>query len=42
MLLSEEDFFEHKKAIVEEFLAKVRWSAKVEAELLFREGEIYG
>jgi glutamate dehydrogenase len=42
MLLSEEDFFEHKEAIVEEVLAKVRWFSKLEAELLFREGEIYG
>jgi glutamate dehydrogenase len=42
MLLSEDEFFEHKEAIVEEVLAKVRGLAKLEAELLFREAENYG
>jgi glutamate dehydrogenase len=41
MLLSEDEFFEHKEQIVEEVLAKVRGLAKLEAELLFREGESY-
>jgi glutamate dehydrogenase len=42
MLLSEDTFFEHKEQIVEEVLAKLRNLAKMEAELLFREGEVYG
>jgi glutamate dehydrogenase len=42
MLLSEEEFFEHKDAIVEEVLVKLRGLAKLEAELLFRESELYG
>jgi glutamate dehydrogenase len=42
MLLSEDEFFEHKEAIVEEVLTKVRGLAKLEAELLFREAENYG
>lgn len=41
MLLSEDEFFAHKDAIVEEVLAKLRGLAKLEAELLFREGESY-
>jgi glutamate dehydrogenase len=42
MLLSEDEFFEHKEDIVEEVLAKVRGLARLEAELLFREAENYG
>jgi glutamate dehydrogenase len=42
MLLSEEEFFENKEAIVEEVLDKLRGLAKLEAELLFREAENYG
>lgn len=42
MLLSEDEFYENKKQIVEEVLAKLRNLAKLEAELLFREGEVYG
>lgn len=42
MLASEEEFFEHKEAIVQEVLAKVRSLARLEAELLFREAETYG
>jgi glutamate dehydrogenase len=42
MLLSEDEFFDHKEAIVEEVLAKLRGLAKLEAELLFREAETYG
>jgi glutamate dehydrogenase len=42
MLLSEDTFFEHKEQIVEEVLIKLRYLAKMEAELLFREGEVYG
>lgn len=42
MLLSEEDFFANKEAIVEEVLAKLRGLAKMEAELLFREADNYG
>lgn len=42
MLLSEDEFFENKAAIVEEVLAKLRGVAKLEAELLFREAENYG
>jgi glutamate dehydrogenase len=42
MLLSEDEFFNNKEAIVEEVLAKVRGLAKMEAELLFREGDSYG
>eukprot|EP00980_Cylindrotheca_fusiformis_P007187 scaffold1514_cov118-Cylindrotheca_fusiformis.AAC.7 len=42
MLLSEDTFFEHKEEIVGEVLAKLRDLAKMEAELLFREGRVYG
>jgi glutamate dehydrogenase len=42
MLLTEDEFFEHKDAIVEEVLSKLRGLAKFEAELLFRESELYG
>jgi glutamate dehydrogenase len=42
MLLSEDEFYEHKDAIVEEVLAKLRGLAKLEAELLFTEAELYG
>jgi len=42
MLASEEEFFENKDAIVEEVLAKLRAFAKLEAELLFREADLYG
>merc|ERR1712232_518305 len=41
MLLSEEEFFEHKSAIVEEVLCKIRDLAKKEATLLFQEFNIY-
>lgn len=41
MLASEEEFFENKDAIVAEVLAKLRGFAKLEAELLFRESELY-
>jgi glutamate dehydrogenase len=41
MLLSEEEFFEHKHAIVQEVLTKLRGLAKLEAELLFREADSY-
>ena len=39
MLLSEEEFFENKEKIVNEVLTKLRYLAKLEAELLFREFE---
>jgi glutamate dehydrogenase len=42
MLLSEDEFFQHKQVIVEEVLAKLRGFAKMEAELLFREADAYG
>lgn len=42
MLLSEETFFENKETIVAEVLAKLRNLAKLEAELLFKEGQVYG
>merc|ERR1712137_653941 len=42
MLASEEEFFYNKEAIVAEVLAKLRGFAKMEAELLFREAELYG
>mmetsp|Transcript_6089 Transcript_6089/g.15116 ORF Transcript_6089/g.15116 Transcript_6089/m.15116 type:complete len:1143 (-) Transcript_6089:205-3633(-) len=42
MLASKEEFFENKEAIVAEVLAKLRGFAKMEAELLFREAELYG
>jgi len=42
MLASEEEFFENKEAIVAEVLAKLRGFAKLEAELLFHEAELYG
>jgi glutamate dehydrogenase len=41
MLLSENEFFEHKEQIVAEVLEKLRGLAKLEAELLFREFEDY-
>jgi len=41
MLASEEEFFENKDDIVAEVLTKLRALAKSEAELLFREAEIY-
>ncbi|MGK3741919.1 MAG: glutamate dehydrogenase [Bacillariaceae sp.] len=42
MLATEDEFFEHKDAIVGEVLAKLRGYAKLEAELLFTEADIYG
>jgi len=39
MMLTEEQFFEHKEDIVDEVLTKLRRLAKMEAELLFREFE---
>jgi len=42
MLTSEEEFFKNKEVIVAEVLAKLRGLAKLEAELLFREAELYG
>jgi glutamate dehydrogenase len=42
MLLSEDQFYENKEQIVQEVLAKLRGLAKMEAELLFREGQVYG
>lgn len=42
MLASEEEFFENKEAIVAEVLAKLRGFAELEAELLFKEAELYG
>lgn len=42
MLLSENEFIENKAQIVEEVLAKLRGMAKLEAELLFREYDLYG
>jgi len=42
MLASEEEFFENKEAIVSEVLVKLRGLAKLEAELLFQEAELYG
>jgi len=42
MLATEDEFFEHKEAIVGEVLAKLRGYAKLEAELLFTEADIYG
>jgi len=42
MLATEEEFFENKEVIVAEVLAKLRGVAKLEAELLFREAELYG
>jgi len=41
MLASEEEFFQNKNVIVAEVLAKLRKLAKLEAELLFREAELY-
>lgn len=41
MLISEEEFFEHKNAIVEEVLCKIRDLAKKEATLLFQEFSMY-
>lgn len=42
MLASEDEFFENKEVIVSEVLSKLRGVAKLEAELLFREAELYG
>ena len=42
MLLSEEEFFQNKPAIVSEVLDKLHEYARMEAELLFREFENYG
>ena len=42
MLLSEEEFFDNKEAIVSDVLEKLRQLASMEAELLFREIENYG
>uniref|UniRef100_A0A7S4QI86 Glutamate/phenylalanine/leucine/valine/L-tryptophan dehydrogenase C-terminal domain-containing protein n=1 Tax=Ditylum brightwellii TaxID=49249 RepID=A0A7S4QI86_9STRA len=42
MMLTEEEFFQNKAAIVQEVLSKVRDLAKMEATLLFREFENYG
>ena len=42
MLASEEEFFANKEAIVAEVLVKLRRLAKLEAELLFQEAELYG
>lgn len=42
MLLTEEEFFEHKDQIVAEVLDKLRGMAQLEAELLFREFEHFG
>merc|ERR1712224_1114179 len=42
MLASEEEFFDNKEAIVAEVLVKLRGLAKLEAELLFQEAELYG
>jgi len=41
MLLSEDEFFEHKDEIVNDVLVKLRQLALMEAELLFREFENY-
>ena len=41
MLLSEDQFVQNKNVIVDEVLAKLRGLAKMEAELLFREYEMY-
>ena len=42
MLLSEDEFFDNKEAIVGEVLEKLRSFAKHEAELLFQEFETHG
>ncbi|KAL7566432.1 hypothetical protein ACA910_000913 [Epithemia clementina (nom. ined.)] len=42
MLLSEEEFFQHKTQIVSEVLEKLRGLAKMEANLLLSEFEMYG
>jgi glutamate dehydrogenase len=42
MMLSEDEFVEHKEQIVAEVLDKLRGLAKMEAELLFRECENHG
>lgn len=42
MLLDENEFLEHKDQIVKEVLDKLRELARLEAELLFREVDIYG
>lgn len=42
MLLTEDEFVDNKDQIVEEVLQKLRGMAKLEAELLFREYELYG
>lgn len=41
MLLSEDEFFDNKEAIVEDVLVKLRQLASLEAELLFREFDNY-
>jgi glutamate dehydrogenase len=41
MLLTDEEFFEHKDAIVNEVIEKLRDVAKMEAELLFKEWDIH-
>jgi len=41
MLASEDEFFENKEAIVAEVLVKLRQLAKLEADLLFHEAELY-
>ena len=41
MLLSEDEFYENKEAIVKEVLDKLRSLAHMEAELLFREKDNY-
>jgi glutamate dehydrogenase len=41
MLLTEDEFFDHKEEIVEQVLEKLRGLAKLEAELLFCEFEDY-
>lgn len=42
MLLSEKEFFDHKEKIVGEVLENLRSLAKLEADLLFREYELFG
>ena len=42
MLLTEQEFFDHKDQIVAEVLDKLRGMAQLEAELLFREFEHFG
>lgn len=42
MLASEEEFFQNKEVIVQEVLSKLKGFAKLEAELLFKEADLYG